>query len=87
MRPKIIFWLLVIAECFLLGLMISPGVEMSKGLTRAQREYRQSPNEETKRNLEDELARRRLKRAWLGSGAAGLLACMIVYGWNKRAQI
>ena len=87
MRPKIIFYLLVVIECFLLVMMISPGVSNSKGLLAAKRQYIQSPSPETKNALESEQAQRRFKGTWLCAGAVGVLATMLVYGWKMRFKI
>jgi hypothetical protein len=87
MRPKLVFYLLVVVECFLLVMMIVPGVSFSKSLRAAQQQYVQSPSPETEQALENQQAQRKLKQTWLCGGAVGVLTVMIIYGWKNKARI
>ncbi len=87
MRPKLVFYLLVVIECFLLVMIIAPGVLSSKSLRAAQQQYVQYPSPETKQALESQQAQRKLKQTWLCGGVVGVLAVMIIYGWKNKARI
>lgn len=87
MRPKIIFCLLAVVECFLLGLIFAPGVSRPKNLIAAQVQYVQSPSAETKKALEDQQAHGKMNQVYVACGAAGVLALMIFYGWKKKADL
>ena len=87
MRPKVIFYLLVVVECFLLVMIIAPGVSRPKQMLKAESQYAQTPNEETKRAVENLKVDRKNKQTWLLGGAAGFLAVTIIYGWKNKARI
>ena len=87
MRPKIIFYLLVVIECFLLVMITVPGVSHSKSLLTAEQQYIKTPNADTKQTLENLQAARKTKQSFFCGSAVGVLAVMIFYGWKNKARI
>ena len=87
MRPKIVFYLLVVIECFFLVMVIAPGVSRPKQMLRAEVQYAQTPNEEAKQAVESLKASRKARQAWLLAGVAGVFAVMVIYGWKNKARI
>jgi len=87
MRPRTIFYLLFVIDCFLLVMMVAPGVSRPKSLLAAEVEYAQSPNAETKQEVEMLKADRKMKQTWLCGGAVAVSAVMLAYGWRNKARI
>jgi hypothetical protein len=84
MRPKFIFLILVLVECFLLVMIAAPGVVRPQRLEAAQREYSQSHTAEAAQKVHDEQARARKFQVFLLIAAVVVLVGMIVYALYRK---
>ena len=84
MRPKLVLVILVLVECFLLGLLMSPGTMMPKSLIAARREYREGKAAETKEALDRETSRLQARRLFLGVSAGAVAVVIVAYAKYRK---
>ena len=84
MRPKIVFYVLVAAECFLLLMLMSPGMYRPKSLASLQIQYAQTPSLELKSQIETRQASLRSIRYVLFGAAVFVGASMIGYAKYRK---
>jgi len=84
MRPRVVYLLLALVECFLLIMVASPGVTDPWRLVAAQREYAQSQSQEAAQKVHEEQARARRYMTFLCVAAVIVLIGMIFYAWYRK---
>jgi hypothetical protein len=84
MRPKVVFYLLVAVECFLLVMLMSPGMYGRKSLAALQVQYVQAPGPELKHQIETQQARLRGARYSLFGSAVVVGLGMFGYARYRR---
>ena len=84
MRPKLVFYLLVLLECFLLLMLVSPGVYRPKSLTSLQVQYRQNPSPELQQRILGEQARLQHHRYAIFGAAIAVGIGMVTYARVRK---
>jgi len=84
MRPKVVFLLLVLVECFLLILLVSPRVTLPWSLMQAREEYFQSHSPAAEKVVRREEIRARRYQWFICYSAGGVLIAMILYGGYRK---
>ncbi len=84
MRPKVVIWMLVLVECFLLVMIVSPGVTHPWPLVKAITEYSRTRSPEDEQKVRDEQARARRFQMLLCIAAVIVLIGTIIYGSYRK---
>jgi hypothetical protein len=84
MRPRTVFYLLVAVECFLLVMLMSPGMYRPKSLAALQVQYAQAPSLELERRIEKQQASLRISRYLLFGSVIIVGLGMVGYAKYRR---
>lgn len=84
MTPEFVFATLVLVECLLLIMLMSPGVMKPKSLVEAEVRFLHSHSPIAELTLHDEQMRVRHIQYFICSGAIVVLFTMIGYGWYRK---
>ena len=83
MKPRVVFLLLVLVECFFLVMVASPGVTRPWRLVAAQREFARSHSQEAAQKVHEEQVRARRYMTFLSAAAVIVLIGMIFYAVGR----